>query len=84
MSPKFNNAIIYRKFQTFGPIEDGQTVTFEQRRYELPEPGDGDTIIQTLYYALDVFLVTSRYLILEIPNSQPRPSLKGPKISCVD
>jgi len=59
MARQSNNAVVYRKLQTYGPIKDGETLRFEERPYDLPEPGDGDIIVETMYCALDVFLVSS-------------------------
>jgi len=74
MSRQSNNAIIYRKLQPYGPIEDG-TLVFEKRPYDLPEPRDGDVIIQTMYCALDIFLVRIPVtcLISALSNSRSCP-----------
>jgi len=77
MSRRSNNAVIYRKFQPYGPIEDGETLVFEKRPYDLPEPRDGDIIVQTMYCALDVWLVNSLLtcLISAVSHSRSCPSI---------
>jgi len=64
MSPRSNNAVIYRKLQHYGPIEgDGDlAIRGVLTIYMISHPGDGDIIgdiiAPRIYSSLDIFLVS--------------------------
>jgi NADPH-dependent curcumin reductase CurA len=52
-----NNSVILRKAQTYGKIEEGKTLVFEEREYDFGELKEGEIIVKTMYLSIDPYLV---------------------------
>jgi NADPH-dependent curcumin reductase CurA len=60
-----NNAVILREAHTYGKIEEGKTLVFEKRPYDLGELKDGEFVVKTMYLSVDPYLVNPHTLFFE-------------------
>lgn len=49
-----NNAILFKKPPTEFPV-DGEHLAFEERAYDLPEPAEGEFVVENLYVSIDPY-----------------------------
>lgn len=78
MSRRSNDTVIYRNLQPYSRIEDGETLAFESGL--TISLASAVIIVQTMYCALDAFLVSPWLfcLILAISKSRSCPSIIHP------